>query len=234
MRNLESKDPVIRAKSLTKRYRSAEGELLVLDNIDLEFLSGKSYAITGVSGSGKSTLLHLLGGLDKSTSGTVLYNNQDIQAFSRKKLASYLSYCVGFMFQFSYLVRELSVLENCLLPAALAGRDRNEAIADAQKLLALVGLADKQEGLIHTLSGGQMQRLALARALCNRPAFLLADEPTGSLDAGHRDGLIDLLELCQKEWGMGIIICTHDPAVYNRLDIQYHLEQGKIKQEYCS
>lgn len=228
MGNLTESLSVIAVQSVSKSYNQGGERLTVLRDISCNFLIENSYALTGVSGSGKSTLLHIIGGLDRPTSGTVLYDGHDSAKISLQKKLFFRKHVLGYMFQFHYLIKELSVFENCLLPAAVAEKDQDEAFARVHELLDYVGLRMKKNASIGTLSGGQMQRLALARSLCNRPAFLLADEPTGSLDAANAASVIDLLIDCQRTWRMGMIICTHDPAVYNRVDTVYHLEEGRL------
>jgi lipoprotein-releasing system ATP-binding protein len=200
--------------------------LKVLRGISVTFTQDQTYAITGVSGSGKSTLLHLLGGLDAPTYGVVRFNGQDLTTFKQIQKNTMLNKHLGFVFQFHYLIKELPAIENVMLPGLVAGGRRRSCRQRARELLTMMGVADKEYAYPATLSGGEQQRVAIARALFNKPAFLLADEPTGNLDADNARVVIDLLFTAKVEWGMGIILCSHDPAVYERMQTIYHLHDG--------
>ena len=205
------------------------GKILpVLKGISVEFHQAKSYAITGVSGSGKSTLLHLLGGIDVSTGGKVTLNDKDLETFKTDRRQHFLNRTIGFVFQFHYLIKELSVLENIMLMGLIKGDSRDKCVARAKKLLSLVNLSAKADVYPHQLSGGEQQRVAIARALFNKPSFLLADEPTGNLDAQNAQQIIDLFIQAQNEWGMGLIICSHDSAVCARMGVEYRLFNGDL------
>lgn len=204
-------------------------DLRVLRGISVTFTQDHAYAITGVSGSGKSTLLHLLGGLDTTTRGIVTFNGQDLASLKHAQKNAMLNQHLGFVFQFHYLMKELPVIENVMLPGLVAGQSRRDCRQRAQALLAMMGVADKESVYPTTLSGGEQQRVAIARALFNRPAFLLADEPTGNLDADNARMVIDLFFKAKAEWGMGIILCSHDPAMYNRMETIYQLHDGVIQ-----
>jgi len=211
---------------LVKEYEQGDRTLPVLKGVTARFESGKSYAITGVSGSGKSTFLQLLGGIDIPTSGTVHYGLTDIFSLAGSKRDLFFNQHIGFVFQFHYLIKELSVIENVKLPGLVAGMSDKLAVQRALELLDYCGLADKYDVLPGTLSGGEQQRVAIARALCNKPAFVLADEPTGSLDAANVARIVELFLRCQREWNMGLIVCSHDEAVFSKMDVKYHLESG--------
>ena len=218
-----------RAKNLAlnmvkKSYGPSGKTVTVFEGVSCVFQQGQTYAIHGVSGSGKSTLLHLLGGLDKPTAGTVLLDDKNIAALGR----AFLQDTIGFVFQAHYLVNELLVIENIMLPGLAKGLARQYCQERASELLALVGLADKAQALPTQLSGGQQQRVAIARALFNKPAFLLADEPTGSLDADNAQLVVDIILAANKAWGMGVVICSHDAAVYNRMDHVFFLDHGVL------
>jgi lipoprotein-releasing system ATP-binding protein len=214
-----------------KTYEQGGKELLVLKGVSATFTQGESYAITGVSGSGKSTFLHVLGGLDNPTAGSVLFNGKDLMHLRSKQKDGFLNRSIGFVFQFHYLIKELSSLENIMMMGLIAGETRSYCEHRAKHLLEMVGLADKAYALPTQLSGGEQQRVAIARALFNKPSFLLADEPTGNLDAGNAKQVIDLLFSAQQEWGLGIVICSHDAAVYGRMSTIYRLNNGNISAE---
>lgn len=200
----------------------------VLRGITVTFDHNRAYALTGVSGSGKSTLLHLLGGLDTPTAGSVFFNTKNMASLAQEAKNALLNRSLGFVFQFHYLIKELPVIENVLLPGLVNGKTYTECKKRAQELLDMVGVGDKANTYPTTLSGGEQQRVAIARALFNKPAFLLADEPTGSLDADNAQSVIDLLFKAKAEWHMGIIVCSHDPAVYQRMETVYRLHEGVI------
>ena len=216
----------INVVNVTKKFTQGGKSIEVLRGIDATFKQGSTYAITGVSGSGKSTLLQLLGGLDKPTSGEVFFDQQPLSRMHNK--TSYLNTKLGFVFQFHYLIKELSVVENVMLAGLIRGDSRSEAQVRALELLELVGVAEKADMFPMKLSGGELQRVAIARALFNRPAFLVADEPTASLDSGNAELIIALFLRFQREWGMGLIICTHDDAVYTQMETVLHLHQGVL------
>jgi lipoprotein-releasing system ATP-binding protein len=200
----------------------------VLRGITATFAHDHAYAITGVSGSGKSTFLHLLGGLDVPTAGQVLFNGRDLATLKHEQKNAMLNQALGFVFQFHYLVKELPVLENVMLPGLVRGDRRAVCRQRVLQLLAMMGVEGKEHAYTATLSGGEQQRVAIARALFNRPAFLLADEPTGNLDADNARAVIDLFFKAKAEWGMGIILCSHDPVVYERMATVYRLHDGVI------
>ena len=216
------------AQEISKKFTQGKEEILVLDSIHATFIQGKSYAITGISGSGKSTFLHIIASLDTPTTGKVLFNNHIIQKFSHSDRSQFLNQSIGLVFQSSHLMGELSALENIILPGLISGRTKNYCIERAEKLLRKIGLFDKKDQKPGELSGGQQQRIAIARALFNEPAFLIADEPTGNLDLATGKEIIDLLLSCQQEWGMGIIISSHDEYVTQRMEYVYVLAKGKF------
>lgn len=211
-------------QDVSKSYESQSKQQDVLTHVSYAFKPCTSYAIRGVSGSGKSTLLHLLSALDAPSSGVVLFGDKPIGSLGN----SFLQSTIGFMFQFHYLINELPVIENVMLPGLVRGEQLALCKERAQELLAMVDLADKAQAYPSQLSGGQQQRVALARALFNKPMFLLADEPTGNLDAGNAQRIVDILLTASKEWGMGIILCSHDEAVYDRMETVLHLVDGHL------
>ena len=217
---------VLAVTDLAKRF--GDGGETVLADISVSFPQGCLVAITGVSGVGKSTFMHLLAGIDTPTRGTVSYNGRDLANFDGADRASFFGESVGLVFQSPHLLRELSVLENVMLP----GLVRKEAYASCAEractLLDAVALSEKVESKPSSLSGGQQQRVALARALFCRPAFLLADELTGNLDMQTGEAIIELLLALQQQMGMGIILSTHDTYVAGRMQECYRLAQGTL------
>jgi len=220
---------VITMCAVTKSFGQGAAFRSVLRGVDVEFCQGKTYAITGASGSGKSTLLHLLGGLDLPSSGDVYCDGVALSSFNKNERAYFLSSKIGLVFQSPYLISELSVQENVMLPGLIAGHTHGALQDKVQHLLSKVGLADRGHDAPSVLSGGQQQRVALARALVNEPAFLLADEPTGNLDAATGKEIIDLLLTCQHEWGMGIIVSSHDAYVAKTMETVFHLSDGLLR-----
>ncbi len=228
---------ILYARDVTKIYpepvSASNGALLgksqiVLDAVSCSFEQGTSYAVTGVSGSGKSTLLHILGGLDKPTHGDVFINEKALSSFKAQEKVQFFQSAIGFVFQFHYLLRELTVLENVLMAGVIKGDAWQSSRKKAQELLQTVGLSDKQGAFPHQLSGGEQQRVSLVRALFNDPQFLLADEPTGNLDEAQAVAIVDLLLTYQKERNMGLIICSHDKMVCERMDVVLRLEGGNL------
>lgn len=219
----------IQAKKLSKDFVQGGKKLNVLQNIDVEFVQGKTYAITGASGSGKSTLLHLLGGLDIPSAGHVLFDSLNLQKIRGAKKEQFLNKSIGFVFQFHYLINELTVLENIMLMGLIQGKPRNEDAKHAKELLEYVSLTDKANCYPFTLSGGEQQRVSILRAIFNKPKFILADEPTGNLDANHAEHIVELLKRYQKDWNAGIILCSHDKAVYGAMENVFQLDDGKLK-----
>lgn len=220
---------LLRAQRIEKLFLSKDGDIAVLKGIDYTFEQDHSYAISGASGTGKSTLLHILAGLTAPTKGSVMVNEQNMSLFDDKQREQFLNKTVGLLFQMPYLVKELTVLENVMSKAYIAGTLDQDAKNRAIALLEQVGLKEKIHALPPVLSGGQQQRVALARALFNKPAFLLADEPTGNLDPKTGAMIVDLLLQYQKEWGMGIIISTHDDYVAERMQTRLLLTDGNLK-----
>lgn len=222
------KNDVLNMVNVYKEYVQGQRALQVLTNVSLSFEQNKSYAITGVSGSGKSSLLHVLGGLDQPTAGHVTFNDKQLNRLSPKLKNEFLNRHIGFVFQFHYLLKELTVRENIMIMGMIKGDDKQHCHARVHQLLELVGLTEKADISPTQLSGGQQQRVAIARALFNKPSFLLADEPTGNLDGENAQRIVDVLFQAQHEWGMGIVICSHDPGVYKRMTTVYRLYNGNL------
>jgi lipoprotein-releasing system ATP-binding protein len=205
-------------------------KLIILQDLCLRVEQGSLVAITGVSGSGKSTLMHLLGSLDRTDSGAVSFAGEDIAAFGRKRLAAYRNRDIGFVFQFHYLMPELTVLENVAAPALIQSFQRDSAFALAGDLLAEVGLADKLAVMPYQLSGGEKQRAAIARSLINSPRLLLADEPTGSLDWKTGETVFGILKQMIRERGLTAIIATHNAQLADLTDKRYLLHSGRLEE----
>lgn len=220
---------LIELKNVTQHFTVNEHTITPLQSINASFLQGISYAITGTSGSGKSTLMHIIAGINRPSSGSVIYNNNALHTLSEKALCYHRATSIGLIFQSSYIVPELSVLENVMLPGLILNKEKKALQQKAYDILEYLNIAEKNNHMPKTLSGGQQQRLALARALINDPTFLIADEPTGNLDHETEIRIIDLIINCQKEWGMGIIISSHNPYVTQRMNEHYELSNGTLK-----
>lgn len=217
--------------NIQKNYPQGPTTIEVLKGISTSFEQGFSYAITGVSGSGKSTLLHILAALEKPNCGEIMFNGHQISHMSTPQREYFLNKEIGLVFQEPYLIAELTVLENSMIKGLISGQSKAQCKEKAYSLLKLVGLETLADRLPSTLSGGQQHRVAIARALFNEPTFLLADEPTGSLDQATAQSIIELLLLCQTEWKMGIIVSSHDPYVTNAMDIVLELHDGLLREK---
>jgi ABC-type lipoprotein export system ATPase subunit len=229
---MESPGPLLRLTRVTKRYDAPDkaGALLVLNDISLDLSRGESLAIVGPSGSGKSTLLHIIGTLDRPTSGSVSLNGQDLGALNEQQLATVRNRQVGFVFQSHYLLPQCTVLENVLVPtlAADEATTRNGAPERAARLLKRVGLGERLSHRPGELSGGERQRVAVVRALINQPQLLLADEPTGSLDQASARELGQLLLDLNREEGVSLIVVTHALELARRMGRVLELQQGRL------
>ncbi len=210
-----SAPPVLSMRRVTKRYGRATGDGLVLRGVDLDLAPGASLAVTGVSGSGKSTLLNLAGGLDRVTSGTVRLDGTDLTVLDEVELALQRRK-LGMIFQFHHLLRDFTVLDNVTMPARLQNRPAAVAVAAAREMLDRVGLIDACHRYPTELSGGEQQRVAVARALAARPSLILADEPTGNLDRAASDAVADLLFALVADHGAACLLVTHDTELAMR------------------
>jgi putative ABC transport system ATP-binding protein len=221
---------VLETRQLAKRYESDGAVTQAVAGVDMTMAPGEFVALMGPSGCGKSTLLHLIGGLDRPSAGEVWLDGRRVDGLSEAGWALLRRRQIGFMFQFFNLIGSLTVADNVELPALMAGTPAREARRRRQELLERLGLADKANVVPSRLSGGQQQRVALARALVNRPALLLADEPTGNLDS-HNAG--EVLELLRQAHGDGQSIClvTHDPRIAGVADRVLHMRDGRIIRE---
>lgn len=215
---------MLTARNIHKKY----GVLEVLRGVDLEIKKGEVVSIVGPSGSGKSTLLHILGTLDKADTGQVAMNNTLLNELNGKKMAAFRNKHIGFVFQFHHLLPEFSALENVCIPGWLAGRKKNEVKAEAEKLLALLGLAQRVNNKPNQLSGGEQQRVAVARALINKPDIVMADEPTGNLDSANAKELHQLFFDLRKQFDQTFLIVTHNEELATLSDRVLHMKDGKI------
>ena len=206
-----------------------KNRLVILQDLSLRVGRGRIVSITGVSGSGKSTFLHMVGALDKPDSGRILFAGEDILRFKEKRLNLYRNRTIGFVFQFHYLMPELTVLENVAAPFLVRKFDRAEAYEKSALMLADVGLLEKRECMPHQLSGGEKQRVAIARSLINSPELLLADEPTGSLDWKTGEMVFGLFKKLIQERGLTAIIVTHNPQIAGLTDSAYLLRNGNLE-----
>ena len=220
---------ILKVENLTKSYGKGEAKVDAIKNINLSKNKGEFVAIVGPSGSGKSTLLHLLGGVDKPTSGKVYINDVDIYNLKEKDLSIFRRRNVGLIYQFYNLIPVLSVKENILLPAELDNRKIDKDYLD--DLLKTLGLKERANHLPNELSGGQQQRTSIGRALINRPSIVLADEPTGNLDSKNSKEVLELLKLSVRKYNQTLIMITHDPSIALQADRVITIEDGTIKQD---
>lgn len=220
---------ILKVENLTKSYGKGEAKVDAIKNINLSINKGEFVAIVGPSGSGKSTLLHLLGGIDKPTSGKVYINDVDIYTLKEKDLSIFRRRNVGLIYQFYNLIPVLSVKENILLPAELDNRKIDKDYLD--DLLKTLGLKERANHLPNELSGGQQQRTSIGRALINRPSIVLADEPTGNLDSKNSKEVLELLKLSVRKYNQTLIMITHDPSIALQADRVITIEDGTIKQD---
>jgi putative ABC transport system ATP-binding protein len=227
---MNTKTSVLSARGIGKKVRSGTGELVILRDIDLEVISGEAVAVVGASGSGKSTLLALLAGLDTPTSGAVALDGHDLYSLDEDQRAELRGRLLGFVFQSFQLLPALTALENVMLPLELAAKDEAAQSPElaARAMLQRVGLGERLQHYPKHLSGGEQQRVALARAFVVRPKLLLADEPTGSLDAQSGGAVISLLFELNREYGTTLVLVTHDEALAARCSRVVRLVAGKM------
>lgn len=220
---------ILEVKNLTKIYGNDENNVVALDHVSFTVEKGEFIAIVGSSGSGKSTLLHLIGGVDKPTSGEVIVNGQNVYKKNENELAIFRRREVGLIYQFYNLIPILTVEENMTLPVLLDNKKVNQERLD--ELLRILDLKARQKHLPRELSGGQQQRVSIGRALMNAPSLVLADEPTGNLDSKNSKEIIDLLKLTQKRYKQTLIMITHDENIAMQADRIIVIEDGKIKKD---
>lgn len=215
---------MIKATKLQKSY----GNLQVLKGVDLEVSSGEVISIVGSSGAGKTTLLQILGTLDKIDNGQLFINGNDISKFNDRSISRFRNQTIGFVFQFHNLLNEFSALENICLPAFIAGTKKEKAEKRAKELIEILGLEKKMKNMPKELSGGEQQRIAVARALINNPAVVLADEPSGNLDSKNADELHHLFFKLNKEFGQTFILVTHNKSLANMADRKLLIKDGLL------
>ena len=216
---------MIQIENLTKKF----GDLQVLKGVDLTIGKGEVVSIVGASGAGKTTLLQLIGALDKPTSGTIRFDGEDLSRLNSKRLAAFRNRHIGFVFQSHQLLPEFTALENILIPALIAGRRQSEAESEAMQLLQVMGIAERAHHKPAEMSGGENQRVAVARALINHPDVVLADEPSGSLDSKNKEELHKLFFDLRDRYGQTFVIVTHDEALASYTDRTLHMVDGVIE-----
>lgn len=221
-------EALIQVQDLSKIYKNGREKLIAVNRVNLEIWPGEIVALTGTSGSGKSTLLHMLGGLDKPSSGSIVVDGQEIAKLSDRKLSIFRNQTIGFVFQFFYMQPFLTLAENIAVPSLVRKMSVHARKERVFELAKQVGLADRLKHLPKELSGGQMQRAAIARALFNAPKIILADEPTGNLDSANSQAVIDLFKQIRRDFKTTIIIVTHDRALAAQADREIRMKDGEI------
>jgi lipoprotein-releasing system ATP-binding protein len=219
----------LRAEGIEKRFATGRGELRILRGIDLTVGAGESIAILGVSGAGKSTLLHILGGLEQPSVGQVRFGDRNVYQLEPDELARFRNEHLGFVFQFHHLLPEFDAEENVMMPCLLAGWPRRRARERAREMLEAVGLSERAEHRPGKLSGGERQRVALARALVRSPELILADEPTGNLDASTAESVEELLLEQSRATGAALVLVTHNEKLASRLAKKCYLVEGRLE-----
>src|SRR4051794_12796977 len=224
-------DVVIETKNLGKQYVRDEFKVVALKNVDIEIHRGEFVALMGPSGSGKSTLLHLIAAMDRASEGEIAVLGENLRALSDRAIAHWRNVHIGFIFQSFNLIPVLTALENVELPLKLTGLKKAERLEHATTALKLVGLGDRLGHFPRQLSGGQEQRVAIARAIVTDPALILADEPTGNLDAASAQEVLTILGKLNKDYGKTIVMVTHDPHAAKFASVTHHLEKGELARE---
>lgn len=219
---------LIRAQKLCKSFSEGGKEIRVLQDLDMELEEGCSLSIVGESGVGKSTLLHILGTLDRPSSGEVIYRGQELSRLDDRAVAEFRNREIGFVFQFHYLLPDFSALENVMLPALVQGWEKERAREAALKLLDVVGLAERVSHRPGKLSGGEQQRVAVARAAILAPRLILADEPTGDLDVRTGEGIQELLFRLNREAGIALVVATHNRRFSEKFGVRMELREGRL------
>ncbi|SHH73056.1 putative ABC transport system ATP-binding protein [Clostridium collagenovorans DSM 3089] len=217
---------ILETISLNKYYDEGENLVKAIDNTNLQIKEGEFVAIVGKSGSGKSTLLHMLGALDRPTSGKILIDNNDISNMKEEQLAVFRRRKIGFIFQYYNLIPSINVWENIVLPIGLDSRKVD--VEFVEEILNTLNLQNKKYNMPNTLSGGQQQRVAIARALASKPSIILADEPTGNLDSKTEEEVLTLLKLTAKKYNQTIVMITHDEGIAQMADRVIKVEDGKV------
>lgn len=220
---------ILKTENLVKAFATTkETKLEILKSISLEIMEGKITLIVGASGAGKSTLLHLLGGLDRPDNGKIFYNSENILSYSDDKLAKFRNKNIGFVFQFHHLLPEFTAVENAAIPQMILGNSFKHSFERANNLLAEVGLIERKDHKPAELSGGEQQRVAVARALANDPSIILADEPTGNLDSANSQIIFDLIIQLNSKYNKTFVIVTHNKEMLEIANHVYEMKDGKI------
>lgn len=223
------KNSIVSISGLEKTFVSASENLTVLSDLNLEIEEGKKIVIAGESGSGKSTLLNIIGGIESATKGSVRAGEWNVTSLKEKELSKYRSEFVGLVFQFHYLLKDFTALENVYMPALIAGKPEKEAKEKAEQLLSDVGVINRKNHLPSQLSGGERQRVSVARALINDPALILADEPTGNLDPANAVLISELLFSMVEKYHKTLLLVTHDMKIAEKGDFIYRIKNGKLE-----
>ena len=218
----------MRVENLFHSFSEANGTVQLLNGVSLEAKPGEITSIAGPSGCGKSTLLYLMGLLDRPDSGKVFMGDSEVQNLEDDERTKARNHFIGFVFQFHFLIKELSAIENISLPLLKLGKDKDSANQKANDLLSELGLESKAQRPAYKLSGGEQQRVAIARALANSPKYLLADEPTGNLDSSNSEGVFELLDRMAKQTGLSVILVTHNEKLADLSHRKYWMEDGRI------
>jgi len=220
---------ILKTININKSFqKTKKSKFEVLKEISLDIVKGKITIIVGASGAGKSTLLHLLGGLDRPDYGEVIFEDQNIFKLSDDKLAKFRNLNIGFVFQFHHLLPEFSAIENVIIPQMIDGKSFSQAKQKSNELLKIVGLTERIDHKPAELSGGEQQRVAVARAMANNPKIIFADEPTGNLDSKNSEEIHKLILNLKSDMGMTFVIVTHNPSLVELADILYEIKDGKI------
>ncbi len=221
---MEKQPKLLVAQDIYKNY----GNISVLKGVSLEVNRAEMVCIVGASGAGKSTLLYIVSSLEKADSGQILFENQDISLLSNKQLSNYRNNQIGFVFQFHHLLPEFTALENICIPAWIGHKPKKQVDTKAMELLDFMGLADKKDKKPNSLSGGEQQRIAVARALINSPSLIFADEPTGNLDSANATALHELFIQCRDTFNQSFLIVTHNESLAQMSNRTLHMKDGKI------
>ena len=225
---MKAESPLLRATNISRAYQKGSETIQVLQDVSLEVRAGEMLSITGKSGAGKSTLLHLMGTLDQPDSGELFYKEEALGGFSSSELADFRNREIGFVFQFHHLLPEFTALENVMMPGLIANLGPDEARSRAMKILDRVGLATRFSHRPGELSGGEQQRVAVARALVLEPMLILADEPTGNLDAESGQRVLDILGALHSDFGVAMIVVTHSEKLAGEMDRTLRLTRGSL------
>jgi len=220
---------VIKCKNIRYSYHDGDRETPILSNLNFEVSQGESIAILGQSGCGKSTLLNLIGGIDKPSSGEVYIGNNDLATLNEEKITELRAKSLGFVYQFHHLLKDFSAIENIAMPLLIQGINKETCIKKASQITKTIGLEHRENHLPSELSGGERQRVAIARAIISNPSCLLADEPTGNLDAKNASSVLELLINLNQQHGSSLIIVTHDEKIATKMDRILVLEGGHLK-----